>query len=150
MAPASDGRPVSGRLITLPRLVAIAAAGLLVSATISLAADKPMPAKESAHKGASQRQILVVPDLTHQLFVFASGALEDGGFGWSVRGSVHGYPANVVVDQSPKPGTRVIDTGDPKITLWLARGRSPQLGQPQDRSSYGASLIRLARHTKSS
>jgi beta-lactam-binding protein with PASTA domain len=91
-----------------------------------------------------------VPDLSHQLFVFASGALEDGGFGWSVRGSVQGYPANVVVDQSPKPGTRVIDTGSPKITLWLARGRSPQLGQPQDRSPYGASLIRFVRHSKSS
>ena len=141
---------MSGRLITLPRLTAVAAAGLLVSATISLAADKPMRAKESAHNGASQRQVMIVPDLRHQLFVFASGALEDSGFGWSVRGSVHGFPANVVVNQSPKPGTRVIDTGAPKITLWLARGKSPQLGKPQDRSSYGASLIRFARHAKSS
>jgi hypothetical protein len=141
---------VSGRFLTLPRLIAVAAGLLLVSATISLAADKPMQAKESAHTGAAQRHTLVVPDLSHQLFVFASGALEDGGFGWSVRGSVQGYPANVVVDQSPKPGTRVIDTGSPKITLWLARGRSPQLGQPQDRSPYGASLIRFVRHSKSS
>jgi len=147
---ASDSRPVSGRLITLPRLTAVAAAGLLVSATISLAADKPVRAKASMHTRAAMRHILVVPDLRHQMFVFASGMLEDGGFGWSVRGSVHGYPANVVVNQSPRPGTRVVDTGAPKITLWLARGRSPQLGQPQDRSSYGASLIRFARHSKSS
>jgi hypothetical protein len=140
---------VSGRFLTLPRLIAVAAALLLVSATISLAADKPMQARKSAHT-AAQRHTLVVPDLRHQLFVFASGALEDGGFGWSVRGSVQGYPANVVIDQSPKPGARVIDTGSPKITLWLARGRSPQLGQPQDRSPYGASLIRFARHSKSS
>jgi hypothetical protein len=146
---ASDGRAVSRRLITLPRLTAVAAAGLLVSATISLAADKPA-AKEAAHTGAAKRQVLVVPDLRHQLFVFASGMLEDGGFGWSVRGSVHGFPANVVVDQSPKPGTRVLDTGSPKITLWLARGKGEQLGKPQDRSSYGASLIRLARNAKSS
>jgi hypothetical protein len=146
---ASDSRPVSGRLITLPRLTAIAAAGLLVSATISLAADKPM-AKASTHKSAAVRHILTVPDLRHQMFVFASGLLEDGGFGWSVRGSVQGFPANVVVNQSPKPGTRVVDTGAPRITLWLARGSSPQLGQPQDRSPYGASLIRFARHSKSS
>jgi PASTA domain len=146
----SDGRPVSGRFITLPRLIAVAAGLLLVSATISLAADKPARAKESARMGATQRQLLVVPDLRHQLFVFASGMLEDGGFGWSVRGSVQGYPANVVVAQSPKPGTRVIDTGAPRITLWLARGRNPELGQPQDRSSYGATLIRRLRHAKSS
>jgi hypothetical protein len=147
---ASDSRPVSGRFITLPRLTAVAAAGLLVSATISLAADKPARMKESAHTHSSQRHVLVVPDLRHQLFVFASGMLEDGGFGWSVRGSVHGFPANVVVSQSPAPGTRVIDTGSPKITLYLARGKAAQLGKPQDRSSYGASLIRFPRHAKSS
>lgn len=147
---ASDGRPVSGRFITLPRLTAVAAAGLLVSATISLAADTPARAKVSAHTHASQRRVLVVPDLRHQLFVFASGMLEDGGFGWSVRGSVQGYPANVVVSQWPAPGARVIDTGSPKITLYLARGKSAQLGKPQDRSSYGASLIRFPRHAKSS
>jgi hypothetical protein len=145
----SDGRPVSGRLLTLPRLTAVGAALLLVSATISLAADKPARAKPAAHNGA-QRHALVVPDVRHQLFVFASGILEDGGFGWKVKGSVHGYPANVVVSQSPKPGTRVIDTGAPAITVTLARGKGPQLGQPQDRSSYGASLIRPMRHAKSS
>jgi hypothetical protein len=36
---------VSGRFLTLPRLIAVAAGLLLVSATISLAADKPMQAK---------------------------------------------------------------------------------------------------------
>jgi PASTA domain len=145
---ASDGRAVSRRLLTIPRLTALAAAGLLVSATISLAADKPTASKPAAHK-SSARHVLVVPDVSHQLFVFASGMLEDGGFGWHVRGSVHGYPANVVVSQSPKPGTHVIDTGAPAITLTLARGKAPQAGQPEDRSSYGASLIRPTRHAKS-
>ena len=145
---ASDGRAVSRRLLTLPRLTAIAAAVLLVSATISLAADKPTASKLATHK-SSARHVLVVPDVSHQLFVFASGMLEDGGFGWHVRGSVHGYPANVVVSQSPKPGTHVLDTGAPAITLTLARGKAPQLGQPEDKSSYGASLIRPARHAKS-
>jgi beta-lactam-binding protein with PASTA domain len=92
---------------------------------------------------------MITPDVTHQLFVFASGILEDGGFGWKVRGSVGGYPANVVVSQSPKPGTKVIDTGAPTITLSLMRGHGAQLGQPLNRSPYGASLIRPARHAKS-
>ena len=146
---ASDGRAVSRRIITLPRVTAVAAVALLVSATISLAADKPSGSKPASHKSSAQ-QALVVPDVQGQLFVFASGMLEDGGFGWHVRGSVHGYPANLVVSQSPKPGTHVIDTGAPAITLTLQRGKAPQAGQPQDRSSYGASLIKPARHSKSS
>ena len=137
----SDATGVSRRILTLPRLTAAAAAGLLVSATISLAADKPATVKPPTHAAAS-RQTLVVPDVRHQMFVFASGTLEDGGFGWKVRGPVGGYPANVVVTQRPKPGTHVIDTGDPTITIWLERGKSAQLGEPQNRSPYGASLIR--------
>jgi len=38
----------------------------------------------------------------------------------------------------------VLDTGAPTITLHLAAGKDPQAGQPQDRSPYGASLIRKA------
>src|SRR6266576_2770904 len=101
----SDARVVTRRILTLPRVTAIAAAVLLVSATISLAADKPVSHKPAAH--TAKRQVLIVPDVRSQVFVFASGALEDGGFGWKVRGSVHGYPANVVSAQQPKPGTRV-------------------------------------------
>jgi PASTA domain len=144
----SDAGAVTGRILTLPRVTAVAAAVLLLSATISLAADKPM-AKKPAAQGHATRQTMVVPNVRHQLFVFASGMLEDAGFGWKVRGSVHGYPANLVVSQSPKPGTRVVDTGAPTITLQLVHGHGAELGQPQDRSSYGASLIRRARHSKS-
>ena len=149
MAEASDARVVSGRILTLPRLTALVAAGLLVSATISLAADKPTVRAPAAHK-SMQRQVMVVPDVRSQLFVFASGILEDGGFGWKVRGFVGGFPANVVASQAPKPGTHVIDTGAPTITLVLARGRGVELGEPQNRSPYGASVIRAARHSKSS
>ena len=149
MAEASDAPVVSARILTLPRLTAVAAAGLLVSATISLAADKPATTKPTTHMTKSQ-QVLVVPDVRGQLFVFASGTLEDGGFGWKVRGSVGGYPANVVVSQKPNPGDHVIDTGAPTITLRLTAGKGAQLGRPQNRSPYGASLIRRARHSKSS
>jgi len=141
---ASDSRVVSRRILTLPRLTAAAAACLLVSATISLAADKPAKAKEPA-QAAAPKQVLVVPDVRGQLFVFASGMLEDGGFGWRVRGSVGGYPANVVTSQKPKAGTHVINTGAPTITLRLARGKGAQVGQPENRSPYGASLIRHAK-----
>ena len=140
----SDAAVVTRRILTLPRVTAVAAAVLLVSATISLAADKPVAHKPAAH--TAKRQVLIVPDVRSQVFVFASGTLEDSGFGWKIRGSVHGYPANVVASQQPKPGTRVIDTGAPTITLWLSRGSAAELGQPQDRSPYGASLIRRLRH----
>jgi hypothetical protein len=141
---------VSRRILTLPRVTAVAAVVLLVSATISLAADKPAAMKKPANHPHAARKTMVVPDVRNQLFVFASGTLEDSGFGWKVRGSVQGYPANMVASQSPKPGAHVLDTGAPTITLHLARGKSPELGQPQDRSPYGASLIRRpGKHTGS-
>lgn len=146
----SDAPAVSRRILTLPRLTAVAAAGLLVSATISLAADKPTQQKKPATHASRPLKVKIVPDVQGQLFVFASGALEDGGFGWKVRGSVQGYPANVVVAQSPRPGTHVLDTGAPTITLRLALGKSAELGQPVNRSPYGASVIRRpARHNHS-
>jgi len=146
---ASDARAVSGRILTLPRVIAVAATVLLVSATISLAADKPAAMKTPASHAKAAPQMLVVPDVRNQLFVFASGTLEDGGFGWKVRGSVKGYPANMVVSQSPKPGTHVINTGAPTITLQLEHGKTAEAGEPQNRSPYGASLIRRARHANS-
>jgi beta-lactam-binding protein with PASTA domain len=142
--PRSDARAVSRRILTLPRVTALAAAGLLVSATISLAASKPTAMKKPLTHASRPRKVKIVPDVQNQMFVFASGMLEDAGFGWKVRGSVGGYPANVVVSQSPKPGTHVLDTGSPTITLQLVPGKGPQLGEPQNRSPYGASLIRLA------
>jgi len=145
----SDARAVSGRILTLPRVTAVAAAVLLVSATISLAADKPAAGSKPATHAKAVKQVLIVPDVRNQMFVFASGTLEDGGFGWKVSGSVQGYPANMVVSQSPKPGTHVLNTGAPTITLHLERGKVAETGAPQNRSPYGASLIRHARHANS-
>ena len=135
----SDARAVTRRILTLPRVTAVAAAVLLVSATISLAADKPVAKKPTVHAHAT-KQTMVVPNVGHQLFVFASGMLEDAGFGWKVRGSVHGYPTNLVVSQSPKPGTRVVDTGAPTITLHSRAGprrgssASPRTAPPTERA----------------
>jgi hypothetical protein len=145
----SDAARVSRRILTLPRLTAVAAVVLLLSATISLAADKPAVAKKPVN-ASKPEQVLTVPDVRGQLFVFASGILEDGGFGWKVRGAVEGYPANVVVSQSPSPGAHVLDNGAPAITLHLEQGKEAQTGEPQNRSPYGASLIRRpAKHTAS-
>jgi hypothetical protein len=135
----SDAKAVFGRVLTLSRLTAVGAAILLVSATISLAADKPTMAKPAKHRVS--QNVLRVPDVRGQMFVFASGTLEDGGFGWKVTGGAGGFPSNVVVSQSPKPGTHVMDTGAPTITLHLLR-RGAQLGEAQNRSPYGASVIR--------
>jgi hypothetical protein len=74
--------------------------------------------------------------------------LEDEGYAWRVVGKVHGYSANVVVSQSPVPGTRVVDTGSPLIKLQLSRSsRYPQAGAPEDTSPYGATAIHVAGHT---
>ena len=51
----SDARAVSRRILTLPRVAAVAAVVLLVSATIALAADKPAPMS----KPASQAKAII-------------------------------------------------------------------------------------------
>jgi beta-lactam-binding protein with PASTA domain len=144
----SDAGAVSRRILTIPRVLAVATAGLLVSATISLAADTPTTAarKPAGHTMKNQ-QVMVVPNVTGQLFVFASGSLEDAGFGWKVRGAVGGYQSNLVVSQSPKGGAHVVDTGEPTITLHLER-KGAQVGTPQNRSPYGASLIKRPASSK--
>src|SRR5436305_13933362 len=119
----SDAPAVTRRILTLPRVTAVAAAVLLVSATISLAADKPVAKKPATH--TAKRQVLVVPDVRSQVFVFASGTLEDARFGRKITSSVHGYPANVAPSQPPKPGTHVIATAAPTIRLPPAHGKAP-------------------------
>lgn len=149
-APA-DERPVGARFTAaIPRVVVVAAAGLFATATITLAAGTALRPSVSHNKRAGKSlHLLVVPDVRKQVFVFAKGMLEDEGLGWRVEGSVHGYPSNVVVSQSPAAGTRVIDTGAPGVTLELARStKYGETGEPEDRSPYGASVVRLfRRHT---
>ncbi len=129
----------------IPRLLVIGAAALFASATITLAAGTTLRAKPSTHKQAApSRHVLIVPDVRRQVFVFAKGMLEDGGLGWRVQGGVHGYPPNIVVSQSPEPGTRLIDTGAPVVTLGLAlNSKYEQAGEPEDVSPYGTSKVKL-------
>src|SRR5205823_1057698 len=87
---------------------------------------------------------LVVPDLCRQPFVFAKSLIEDGGFAWRVATAGRGYSSDVVVGQRPAPGTRVVDTGDPRIELELAKNPDyAQRGAP-----YPGSPLRAARGAK--
>jgi beta-lactam-binding protein with PASTA domain len=88
---------------------------------------------------------LVVPDLQNEAFVFAKGQLQDGGFAWRVIGGAPGYSANIVVKQSPPPGTKLVDTGAPLVKLTLERNKQygPK-GEPEDTSPYAGTADRLA------
>jgi PASTA domain-containing protein len=130
----------------LPRLAAIVLLGLALTATLTYAAGRnlnatPVPAAAVAPKAVP----LVVPDVRNQAFVFAKGALEDGGFAWRVDGPVHGYSSNTVVSQSPSPGSKILDTGSPLVILTLKRTSGyAETGLAEDASSYAGTAVRSA------
>jgi hypothetical protein len=130
----------------LPRAVIVATVWILGTAAFTFAADStivgPSPSAQSSQP--AQPQELIVPSVVGQAYVFSKGILEDAGFAWHVKGSVRGYSSNRVLTQSPAPGTRVVDTGAPTVTLRLVRGPYEQLGTPQDSAPYAGSAIRLA------
>ena len=131
------------------RLLLLAAifCALAATGTMTYAAGAKLASVHSAKRPAQlpQPAILVVPDLRHQAFVFAKGTLQDGSFAWRIVGRVHGFPANVVVRQSPAPGTKVLDTGAPLVTLTLSRNPAYRpLGEAQDFSPYPATALRPA------
>jgi PASTA domain len=137
---------VAARLTSLlPRVVALTAILVLASATISFAAENSLLTPAPQPEPAEVAQALVtVPDVRGQAYVFAKGTLEERGFAWRVTGSVQGYSANTVVNQTPAPGTRVVDTGLPTILLGLARnGKYAQEGTPEDASPYRGTEIKL-------
>ena len=129
----------------LPLVAIFVVAGLAGTATLTYAAGRKLDSAHGTAAKATPVAPLVVPDVEGQAFVFAKGALEDAGFAWQVVGSVHGFAANTVATQSPAPGTRVIDTGAPLVTISLKRNAGyEQVGQPQDASSYQATALRPA------
>lgn len=136
--------------VFLVRLAAVAAVAAAATAGVTWAAGQGVPATGKTPKAAAAAAPalpLVVPDVRKLAFVFAKEMLEDSGLAWRVRGSVHGYPANTVVAQSPAPGVRLRDNGAPTIVLTLSRTKGyPQTGQPADRSPYAASRAVLADH----
>lgn len=129
----------------LPRVAVFVVLGLAATATLTYAAGRRIGSTPPAAAAAAPTPPLVVPDVKNQAFVFAKGSLEDAGFAWRVLGSVHGYAANTVAAQSPAPGTRVLDTGAPLITLTLERnGGYPQGGEAEDASPYAGTVLQPA------
>src|SRR5436853_594929 len=88
----------------------------------------PLSAGRTPSTTTTAPAVKVVPDVRRQAFVFAKVTLGDSGFAWRVTGAVQGYASNTVASQSPAPGTRVLDTGAPRIELHLARGAGAQTG----------------------
>jgi hypothetical protein len=127
------------------RIVALAAILVLGSATISFAANTRFGAATTPNEvTVAPPQLVTIPDVRGQAYVFAKGTLEESGFAWRVAGAVQGYPANTVVSQLPAAGTRVVDTGMPTIRLGLARnGSYVQEGSPDNTSPYDGTAIKL-------
>jgi hypothetical protein len=129
-----------------PRLIALIVIWLLAAASWTLAARGPEASEPAAPASGepAQPDVLVVPDVRRQAYVFAKGILQDAGFAWRVEGSVAGYAANTVVSQAPAPGLRVIDNGAPTVVLRLRRsGEYDERGVPENRSSYKGTAIVL-------
>src|SRR5687767_1278462 len=119
----------------VPRFVALPLIALLCTATLTFAANSQLtgPSTPAQPTATPVPTVLVVPDVRRQAFVFAKGTLEDSGFSWKVSGPVQGFAANIVAGQSPEPGTRVVDTGNPTIQLTLsANRRYKQEGSPEN------------------
>jgi hypothetical protein len=132
-----------------PRVLALTLVWLLATATFTMAAGEgsaPVASAPAAPTEVAQQAPaeLIVPDVRRQAYVFAKGILQDGGFAWEVSGKVKGFAANIVVGQSPAPGTRVLDTGAPVVSLQLKRNaKYEERGLPENSSPYEGTEIVL-------
>lgn len=141
----ADNRGMAARLVArAPWVTALVAAFLLATAAWTAAAARTAPAAQGAAPQAEKPMALVVPDVRHQAYVFAKGALEQSGFAWRVEGNVQGYAANLVVGQSPAAGARVVAGGKPLVLLVLSRNPAyKQEGKPENASPYAGRPARL-------
>jgi PASTA domain-containing protein len=120
---------------------------LLVTAGLTSAASNQQAAPAAAAQAASATNVaslptLVVPKVRGQVYVFAKGILEDSGFAWKVEGAVDGFAANLVADQRPAPGTKLVDTGAPTITLRLERNaKYAEDGVPENFSPFAGTRV---------
>ena len=128
----------------LLRLVVLSlGAFVLAGGALTVAADRlSAPARKAA--GPAKATTIVVPNVQGQVYVFAKGILEDGGFAWEIAGQVRGYAANVVRGQYPKPGTVVLNTGAPIVRLTLRRNPAfPERGTPEDEAPYPGTAVQF-------
>ncbi|MFL5937724.1 MAG: PASTA domain-containing protein [Gaiellaceae bacterium] len=128
------------------RVAAIAALAFLTAVPFAFASNHSVRATSSQPRRVVVQKpaTLVVPDVLGQPYVFAKGALEDAGLAWYVVNN-KGFPANTVISQSPAPGTKLVDTGAPLVTLKVDRNRTyTQRGRPDNKSPYHGTSVRLA------
>ena len=141
---------MAARLAMLaPRFIALVVIWLLAWASFSLAQDSsqttPPPAPVAVEP--EKPEVLVVPDVRRQAYVFAKGILQDAGFAWRVRGDIDGFAANTVTVQTPAPGARVIDNGAPVVTLQLARSAQyAERGVPENTAPFSGSKVVLLKN----
>ena len=129
-----------------PRFIALVVIWLLAWASFSLAqgGTQTTPPPAPVVVEAEKPDVLVVPDVRRQAYVFAKGILQDAGFAWRVSGDVDGFAANTVLVQTPAPGTRVIDNGAPVVSLRLARSSQyAERGVPENSAPFSASKVVL-------
>ena len=129
--------------VLLPRLAIAGFLVVLATATITFAAETAQTPAPNTPVAQAAPTTMLVPDVRRQAYVFVKSTLEESGFAWRVTGSVAGYSANLVASQSPAPGTMVVDTGAPTISLSLSPGRYTQEGAPENASPYPGTEIRL-------
>src|SRR5262245_36307500 len=140
---------MAARMATLaPRLIALVVIWLLAAASWTLAAEGPqVPEAATTAPGSgepAQPDVLVVPNVKGQAYVFAKGILQDAGFAWRVRGSVKGFAANTVATQSPAPGAKVVDNGAPLVLVTLTRSTEyAERGVPENVSPYDSTSVVL-------
>jgi hypothetical protein len=133
----------------VPTIAAIVVVALLATATLTLAASSNGPTPVQDASAGAEQPFLVVPDVRRQVYVFAKGSLEQAGFAWKVSGPVQGYAANLVVFQTPAPGTRVLADGAPTIKLQLSRNPSyKQQGLPENESPYTGRPVTFLKPTR--
>jgi hypothetical protein len=128
----------------LPTVALLLATAGLTSAASNQQTAQATAASPTATTTAAAPVTLVVPKVRGQAYVFAKGILADLGFAWRVTGGVNGFAANLVASQSPAPGTRLVDTGAPTITLRLERNsKYAEDGIPENFSPFpGTRLLR--------
>ncbi|MDX6514580.1 MAG: hypothetical protein QOH73_246 [Gaiellaceae bacterium] len=85
---------------------------------------------------------ILVPDVRSFALVDAKSTFDQAGLAWEVVGTVKGYHANVVVAQTPAPGTRLVDTGTPLVKLRL-RASGAQTGSPQQHSAAPGTVVEV-------
>jgi hypothetical protein len=142
--PAEDRRMNLRLGSLLPRVFVVVIVALLATATITFAAETQSTPTANTPAASTAPEILLVPDVRGQAYVFAKSTLEEDGFAGRVAGSVKGYAANTVTGQSPAPGSRVYDTGAPTISLLLSvNSRYPQAGTPEQAAPFAGSPVKL-------